>query len=73
MLRWLRILIAMVVVAAAATAVRAFLDFQGELGEALNLGLMIGGLFLVSLSDRELFWAASPSGRGARRRSRPIN
>lgn len=50
----------MVIVAAAATAVHALLGLKGVLGETVDLGLLIGGLFLVSLSDRELFWAAPP-------------
>jgi hypothetical protein len=44
---------------AVATVYRA-LGLDGFDGEIVKLGLMIVGMLLVSLADRELFWALPP-------------
>jgi hypothetical protein len=75
MLRFVSILLAMVAMAVVVGAVRKALHLGPEfLGggfpeELADLGLLVAGLLIVSLSDRELFWAAPPKRKRPGRRS----
>jgi hypothetical protein len=60
MFRMARILLAMAVAAAGATAIHTALDLGGVIGGLADLGLLVAAMLLASLSDRELFWAAPP-------------
>lgn len=70
MLRTIRILLAMVIVAVVVIAVHAALDVDGTAGEFVDLGLLVAGSLVVSLSDRELFWATPPKNKHTKHRTR---
>jgi hypothetical protein len=68
--RFARILVTLLVVAFAAAVLHNALGFDGAVSGLTDLALLIGGGLLVSLSDRELFWAASPRERRSKHRDR---
>lgn len=70
MLRIARISIAFLVVCAGAIAVRAVVGLDGVAGEFVDLVTLVGAMLLLSLSDREFFWASPPRSERSKRRGR---
>lgn len=65
MLRFARILVVAVIAGCGVVAVHAALDLGSEFLEfgfegIADFALLCAGILLVSLSDRELFWAVPP-------------
>jgi hypothetical protein len=72
MLRFVRIVFAVIAAAVAIGVVHKTLGLGEFLGpglwrELVDLGLLVAGILLVSLSDRELFWMAPPKGKRSER------
>jgi hypothetical protein len=60
--RLIRILPAVAVVSIGAAALYRALGLDGFDGYIVKLFLLVAGMLLVSLTDRELFWAIPPKG-----------
>jgi hypothetical protein len=74
MLRFVRIVIAMVIVTVVWGTVHRALHLGPEFFGAgipgvVDLGLLIAAALFVSLTDRELFWLAQPKRKRLKRRS----
>ena len=63
MIRVVRIGLAIVVVALGLSVVWRALGFDGHAGGLGQIALILIGMLLVSLTDRELFWDARPRRR----------
>jgi hypothetical protein len=63
MIRFVRIGLAIAVVALGLSVVWRALGFDGHAGGLGRIALILIGMLLVSLTDRELFWDARPRGR----------
>jgi hypothetical protein len=75
MRRVIRISVVAVPVCVAVAAIRATLGLGPELigpgwSGFLDLGLLAAAMFVISLSDREYFWATPPKQSSRRRRAR---
>jgi hypothetical protein len=67
-IRFARITLAIIISSLAMGAINRAIGLDGFDGEIANLLFLVAAMLLASLSDRELFWAATPK----RRRRRPI-
>ena len=63
MIRFVRIDLAIVVVALGLSVVWRALGFDGHAGGLGQIAFILIGMLLVSLTDRELFWDARPRRR----------
>ena len=61
--RFARITLAIVVAGLAMGSIDRALGFGGFAGEITSIFFIVATMFLASLSDRELFWAAEPKRR----------
>jgi hypothetical protein len=60
MLRFARVALATIASAVGVGLVQRWLDLQGFAWGFGDIGFLLAAMLLASLSDRELFWAASP-------------
>lgn len=63
MIRFVRISLAIVIVAFGLSFVWRALGFDGHVGGLGHIAFIFVGMLLVSLTDRELFWDVTPRRR----------